>query len=92
MLIETHTRRDLERALTLESRLIGFNNRDLRSFETRSTSANALCRCPKDRIVVAESGIDHADCRRLAKAGIQAFLVGESLMRETTSTKRRARC
>ena len=84
VLIETHNETELKRALTLEGRLIGVNNRDLRNFETSLEVSERLTPLiPKDKIVVAESGIStHADCRRLAKAGIEAFLVGEALMRE----------
>jgi indole-3-glycerol phosphate synthase len=84
VLIETHNEAELKRALTLEGRLIGVNNRDLRSFDTSLEICERLMPLiPKNKIVVAESGIStHADCRRLAKAGIEAFLVGESLMRE----------
>ena len=84
VLIETHNESELKRALTLEGRLIGVNNRDLRNFETSLEVSERLTPLiPKDKIVVAESGIStHADCRRLAKAGIEAFLVGEALMRE----------
>ncbi|MGD0641811.1 MAG: indole-3-glycerol phosphate synthase TrpC [Roseiarcus sp.] len=88
VLIETHDESDLERALTLEGRLIGVNNRDLRTFETSLEVCERLKRfVPADRIVVAESGIvDHGDCRRLAEAGIEAFLVGETLMRQKDVT------
>ena len=74
----------MQRALTLEGRLIGVNNRDLRNLETSLDVCERLMPLiPKNKIVVAESGIStHADCRRLANAGIEAFLVGESLMRE----------
>jgi len=84
VLIETHNETELKRALTLEGRLIGVNNRDLRNFETSLEVSERLTPLiPKDKIVVAESGIStHADCRRLSKAGIEAFLVGEALMRE----------
>ena len=83
MLIETHDEEELKRALTLEGRLIGVNNRDLRTFATSLEVCERLRpSIPPGKIVVAESGIsDHADCKRLAKAGVEAFLVGEALMR-----------
>ena len=84
VLIETHNEDELKRALTLEGRLIWVNNRDLRTFETSlEVSANwSTPSIPPGKIVVAESGIsDHADRKRLAKAGVEAFLVGEALMR-----------
>ena len=88
VLIEIHDERELERALTLEARLIGVNNRDLRTFETSLAVCERLMPLvPPDRIVVAESGIgSHGDCRRLADAGVQAFLVGETLMRQKDLT------
>jgi indole-3-glycerol phosphate synthase len=72
------------RALRLRSRLIGINNRDLRSFKTDLTVSERLApRIPKERIVVAESGLNApADLARLARAGISTFLIGESLMRQ----------
>ncbi len=89
VLIETHDERDLDRALALEDRLIGINNRDLRTFKTTLDVTERLAPLmPTDRVVVSESGIStHADCRRLAKAGAQAFLVGESLMRRADVEK-----
>ena len=83
VLIEIHDETELKRALTLEGRLIGVNNRDLHTFATSLDVCERLKpHIPAGKIVVAESGIsDHADCKRLAKAGIETFLVGEALMR-----------
>lgn len=84
VLIETHDERELDRALSLEGRLIGVNNRDLRTFETSLEVCERLKPLvPNDKIVVAESGIrEHRDCRRLSELGVDAFLVGEALMRQ----------
>ncbi len=83
VLVEVHDAAELEAALGLATPLIGINNRDLRSFETRlETTLGLLARVPRGRLVVSESGI-HArdDVARLRAAGVGAFLVGEAFMR-----------
>ena len=84
VLVEVHDEAELEQALRLDSPLVGINNRDLRTFETRlETTLRLGPLVPANRIVVAESGIaTPADIATLADAGARAFLVGESLMRQ----------
>jgi indole-3-glycerol phosphate synthase len=83
VLVEVHDAAELDAALRLETPLIGINNRNLRSFETRlDTTLELLPRIPQGRIVVTESGIlDPADVYRMREAGVGAFLVGEAFMR-----------
>jgi indole-3-glycerol phosphate synthase len=83
VLLEVHTPEELERALPIEAPLIGVNNRNLRSFETRlDTTLKLLPMIPPDRVVVTESGILVAEDVAIMRAnGVHAFLVGEAFMR-----------
>ncbi len=83
VLIETHDAHELERALLCRSPLIGINNRSLRTFETSlTTTLNLVSQVPSDRILVTESGIQTtADVQQMRDAGVDTFLVAETLMR-----------
>ena len=83
VLVEVHDAAELDRALELKTELIGINNRDLRTFETRlQTTLDLLERIPRDRLVVTESGIlEPLDVQRMRARGVGCFLVGEAFMR-----------
>ena len=90
VLVEVHDENELESALDCGVRLLGVNNRDLRTFEVDlGVTERLAARLPPglDLVLVAESGIhDNGDITRLQKAGAEAFLVGESLMRQPDVT------
>jgi indole-3-glycerol phosphate synthase len=83
VLVEVHDGDELDAALQLETRLLGINNRNLRTFEvTLDTTLNLLPRIPAERLVVTESAIlAPADVKRMRDADVHAFLVGEAFMR-----------
>ncbi len=83
VLVEVHDRAELDRALELETPLVGVNNRDLHTFDTRlETTLDLLAHYPGDRLAITESGIHSIDdVRMMREAGVYSFLVGEAFMR-----------
>ena len=83
VLVEVHDRAELDFALRLKTPLIGVNNRNLKTFETRlETTLELLAHVPKERLLIAESGmLSRADVDKLRDGGVRAFLVGEAFMR-----------
>jgi indole-3-glycerol phosphate synthase len=84
VLLEAHDARELDRALGMDSRLVGINNRDLRTLKTDIATTERLAPLvPADKLPIAESGLrSHADVQRMAAAGARCLLVGEHLLRE----------
>jgi indole-3-glycerol phosphate synthase len=92
VLVEVHDAHELDRALVLNTPLIGINNRDLHSFAVRlETTLDLLPRISKDRVVVTESGIlTPADVARMRRHDVNAFLVGEAFMKAADPGERLA--
>ncbi len=89
-LVEVHDEKELERALDAGARIIGVNNRDLKTFKTDlDTTIRLAPYIPRDRVLVSESGFNtHEDITRLKEHGVEAFLIGEALMREENYIKK----
>jgi indole-3-glycerol phosphate synthase len=80
-LVEVHTKPELDRAIASEAKLIGVNNRDLRTFKVSTETSFELARyAPADKVLVSESGLTPVEVRKLRAVGYKGFLVGEALM------------
>ena len=93
VLIEVHDEIELERAMNLNSPMIGINNRNLKTFETSTDTTKRLSQIlPSERLIISESGLfSNDDLRSMARVGVRSFLIGESLMRQedvTAATQR----
>jgi indole-3-glycerol phosphate synthase len=83
-LVEVHSREEMDRAIASRAKLIGVNNRDLRTFAVSTETSVDLARfAPPDAVLVSESGLNPAEVNKLQAAGYKGFLVGETLMRAT---------
>jgi indole-3-glycerol phosphate synthase len=89
VLIEVHDEQELDRALRLRSRLIGINNRNLKTLKTDTKTTKSLAgKLPTDRLLICESGLNSADdLADMAKVGARCFLIGEALMRQADVEK-----
>ena len=89
VLIEVHDEIELERAMNLNSPMIGINNRNLKTFETSTDTTKRLSQLlPSERLIISESGLfSNDDLRSMAKVGVRSFLIGESLMRQDDVTE-----
>lgn len=85
VLIEVHNEQELDRALQLKSRLIGINNRNLKTLKTDTNTTKLLAdKLPQDRLLICESGLNSAaDLAEMASVGARCFLIGEALMRQS---------
>jgi indole-3-glycerol phosphate synthase len=88
VLVEVHDEAELDRALGLQTPLLGINNRNLKTMQTSLAVTERLSKlCPPDRFLISESGIKTTDdIKRLQQVGVQGFLVGEALMRQADVT------
>ena len=84
VLVEVHDAAELDRALGLQTKLVGINNRNLKTLKTDiQTTLDLAATVPADRFLITESGVrNHEDVQRLASVGARSFLVGESLLRQ----------
>ena len=89
-LVEVHSKKDLQKVLLTSAKIIGINNRDLKTFKTDITTTLTLIKfIPAGKLVVSESGIHtRAQIKGLEEAGVHAFLIGEALMREKDPGKK----